>query len=192
MDGPVELVLLDRADVPAALPRWVGLYNRCFTDPPWSEPLRSVQQYLEKTAWHHEQEQLRVVEARGAQGALLGVAYGWPAAPAPPDLPFYRALAAGLGERSAERLWRGRPFEVVELMVEPTARGHGLGRRLLGRLCTDAAWCWLATHVDAPAGGLYRHLGWTRCGSFTSPAAGGDVELEVLVLDRSPELDRSA
>ncbi|WP_405904052.1 GNAT family N-acetyltransferase [Streptomyces sp. NBC_00656] len=69
--------------------------------------------------------------------------------------------------------------EVAKLMVRPSSRGQGLGRRLLDAAERSAAedgvtLLVLDTESGSPAERLYRSAGWTECGSVpdyaTDPA----------------------
>ena len=164
----------------AAVGDWLALYTACFSTPPWSEPVRSLTEYQQQVGWHFDQPGFRALKLRGGDGRVVAVAYGWPAADTPPDRPYYRALAETLGDERMRRLWDIRPFEVVELMVDPGARGQGLARQLLTHLCPTDGVSWLATHPHAPAAAAYRRIGWQRIGGRT---AGGGVPLDYFVLD---------
>ncbi|MFI6862844.1 GNAT family N-acetyltransferase [Streptomyces sp. NPDC050421] len=66
--------------------------------------------------------------------------------------------------------------EVAKLMVRPSARGRGLGRRLLDAAERSAAGdgvtlLVLDTESGSPAERLYRSAGWTECGSVPDYAA---------------------
>lgn len=66
--------------------------------------------------------------------------------------------------------------EVAKLMVRPSARGRGLGRRLLAAVERSAAedgvtLLVLDTESGSPAERLYRSAGWTECGSVPDYAA---------------------
>ena len=177
---------LDAAGARLAAAGWVDIYNACFTAPPWSEPQQAVGEYLDAKRAHFAQPGLRAVEARDANGSLVGVSYGWPSSEDLPAIPFYQGLRAGLGPRAWNALWAAKPFEVVELMVHPAARGRGLGRLLLDRLCGSAQIAFLATHPDAPAVAIYRHLGWRRFGQFQvdTQYSPNRITLDAYVLDR--------
>ncbi|MFD3654955.1 GNAT family N-acetyltransferase [Streptomyces sp. NPDC058620] len=83
------------------------------------------------------------------------------------------------GERVAGTIGLVRPplpnarhrAEVAKLMVRPSARGQGLGRRLLAAAEEAAAASGvtlliLDTESGSPAEHLYRSAGWTECGSI--------------------------
>lgn len=92
--------------------------------------------------------------AYGAGGALLGVVT--------------LARAAMPNQRH-----RG---DIAKLLVRTSARGRGLGRRLLATAEAGAAAAGLTllvldTETDSPAEGLYRSAGWTRVGTVPGYAA---------------------
>ncbi|WP_306806452.1 GNAT family N-acetyltransferase [Streptomyces sp. DH12] len=95
--------------------------------------------------------------ARGADGELLGVVSLVRAAP-------------------SNQRHRG---DVSKLLVHTSARGRGVGRRLLAAVEAGAAEAGLTllvldTETGSPAEGLYRSAGWTRAGTVpgyaTDPA----------------------
>jgi len=176
---------LDAAEARAGLGDWLGVHSRCFCPPPWNEPTRSLTGYRERVGWHLEQPGFRAFEIRGADGTVTAVAYGWPSAETLPDRPVYRTVADALGPERLRWLWGARPFEVVELMVDPDARGRGLARQLLAELCPADGVSWLVTRGDTPAAAVYRRLGWQQLGSDTTETG---VQLDVFVLDPGPPL----
>lgn len=166
---------LDRAGVRERAAAWTAVYNACFTTPPWHEPHRSTDQYLERIGWHLDQPDLRGVEALDEHRTVVAVAYGWPSAEEVPDRLIYRAIAEVLGDEATAALWAERPFEVVEVMVDPTARGKGLGARLLAAIREGHRTAWLLTRPDSDAPAFYRRLGWKRAAEI--PAIGYDLYL---------------
>ncbi|GHC99438.1 N-acetyltransferase [Streptomyces violarus] len=69
--------------------------------------------------------------------------------------------------------------ELVKLMVDPDARGRGLGRRLLATAEEAAAAAGvtllhLDTETGSPAERLYRSAGWTAIGAIPDYAASPD------------------
>lgn len=176
---------LDAGEAGSALHDWLVLYTRCFSTPPWNEPALDLTEYELQVGWHFEQPGFRALEARAAGGAVAAVAYGWPAGDTPPDRPYYWTLAEALGVDRVGQLWETRPFEVVELMVDPGVRGQGLARQLLRHLCPSDGVSTLATHTDAPAVAMYLHLGWRRIGSSNTNSR---VPLDYFVLDPNQRL----
>ncbi|MFI6938130.1 GNAT family N-acetyltransferase [Streptomyces sp. NPDC050418] len=66
--------------------------------------------------------------------------------------------------------------EIVKLMVAPSARGHGLARRLLAAVEAYAAGAGvtllvLDTETGSPAERMYRAAGWTEVGTVPGYAA---------------------
>ncbi|MFE0803642.1 GNAT family N-acetyltransferase [Streptomyces sp. NPDC058812] len=81
--------------------------------------------------------------------------------------------------------------ELVKLMVSGTARGRGLGRRLLTAAEEAAAAAGISllhldTETGSPAEHLYRSTGWTRAGTIPDYAAdpGGQLRPTTLYFKR--------
>jgi len=159
---------LDSAAVRERAAAWTGLYNACFSAAPWNEPHHSEAEYLELISWHLDQPGLRGVEVCDADGAPIAVAYGWPCAEQVPDSGLYRRIAEALGPEATAELWAERPFEIVEVMVGPAARGLGLGRSLLTAIRAGFDTAWLLTRADSDAPAFYRALGWERAAEVTA------------------------
>jgi len=162
--SPRELNRLDAGQARASLGDWLGPYTRCFSAPPWNEPVHSLADYQAKVGWHFQQPGFRALEVRTDGGSVIAVAYGWPSPETLPEYPYYQSLADCLGPDRMRQIWSARPFEVVELMVDPVARRQGLGRQLLAHLCPSDGVSWLATRSDSPAAAVYRRLGWRHVG----------------------------
>jgi ribosomal protein S18 acetylase RimI-like enzyme len=109
---------------------------------------------------HAGRQGFRAVIADDEAGQLVGLAYGYTGAP---GQWWHDIVSAGMGEEAAARWLGPGHFELVELMVAPAARGHGLGGRLhdsiVGGLAATTAV--LSTQTDnEPALALYRRRGW--------------------------------
>lgn len=132
----------------------------CYRPPPFNLTEGEIAEYsidLERQLGH---EDLRATTAWGAD-RLIGVAYGFHGPERIPDAgEFYGPVVSALGRPRVDRLLSGRPFEVVQVMVEPSTQRLGVGRDLLERLVTDVARAWLVTLPDSPASRLYRSAGW--------------------------------
>jgi hypothetical protein len=75
--------------------------------------------------------------------------------------PLFAGLYRMLAERDdADRL---RGMEVVELAVDPAARGAGVAQGLLERLLGGGPG-WLLADANAPAHGWYARRGWVGLG----------------------------
>lgn len=136
--------------------------------------------YRRRIGGHLAHPGLEARDARDSTGQLLGVAYGWTAGAGWPDDDFHRALTTGLGAQHSGWLSANATFEVAELMVSPSTRRTGLGRRLLSALCGDHPLAWLATHPGSPATDFYRRLGRRRYGAAETLTR---LPLEVFVLE---------
>ncbi|XVS62010.1 N-acetyltransferase family protein [Actinosynnema sp. CA-299493] len=157
------------------------IYRACFAAPPWNEDEARFARFADRLARHMAEPGVRGIVARH-DGEPVAVAYGWPSAPEVPDTPFYTGAHNALAPADRYRL-RPSAIEVVELMVAPGHRGHGLAGRLLERFVRGYPRAWLCTHPDAPARHLYRSRGWVERGSFTDV---NGVPLIVLTLDAAP------
>lgn len=112
---------------------------------------------------HLDREGLLAVAARGADGRLEGVAYGYLGAPGQWWHDQVRAALVAVHGAGQAQDWLQGAFEVCELHVRPGSQGTGLGRVLLGRLLTGTrAPRALLTTPDSEtrARGFYRAAGW--------------------------------
>jgi GNAT superfamily N-acetyltransferase len=114
-----------------------------------------------------------------------GFATGWTTPDPFPTNRSYADVAAQLGPRLGPLLVGA--FEVDELAVRSSARGSGLGRRLLAALCDGAApdgRGWLITSRSAPdALTFYRRCGWHEVLPESGSATG---DLVVLLAPQHP------
>ena len=161
---------LDRAGVEAAHDELVGLYARCFAEPPWSEGADDVAAYAERIGEWAARTGFAGLVARSDGGTLVAAAYGWVGRPEVEGVSL-----PGVGHDSA--------FHVGDLMVDAPARRRGLGRALLDRLVAGRRPAVLVTHPGSDARGLYESAGWRRTGDLTLPSG---VDRVVFVLDDRP------
>lgn len=137
-----------------------GLYQCCYTDPPWSETPVQLAGYPGKLAASTRRPGFAAWIVRG-HGRLAGICYGWPTPSELSGNRIYATLIRAAGAEGAAVLTRGA-FEVAELFVHPAHQGRGLGRTLLARAVAGRDTAWLITHPGAPAARLYERLGWRR------------------------------
>jgi GNAT superfamily N-acetyltransferase len=161
---------LDGAGVVAAHDELVGLYARCFAEPPWSEGTDDFAAYAERIREWAARSGFAGLVARSAGGTLVAAAYGWVGRPEVEGVPL-----PGVGH--------GPAFHVGDLMVDASARRRGLGRALLDGLVADRRPAVLVTHPDSDARGLYESAGWRRTGALTLPSG---VDRVAYVLDDRP------
>jgi GNAT superfamily N-acetyltransferase len=109
---------------------------------------------------HAGREAFRCVIADDEAGRLVGLAYGYRGRPGEW---WYDVVAGEMGEQLASRWLGPRHFELVELMVAPDRRRHGLGGLLHDAILDRATktTAVLSTQVDnAAARTLYKRRGW--------------------------------
>jgi GNAT superfamily N-acetyltransferase len=158
----------------ALLDDLTGVYGEVFGDPPWHEDTAAAQAFRQRLTTDAGRDGFRAVVARTGT-RIDGFATGWLTRTPLPDERAYPRVTSQLGEiRTCERL--DGAFEVDELAVVPTARGRGLGRRLLHLITQTApqrrAWLLTARHASV-AVVFYRRMGWHEADPL--PHAGNDI-----------------
>ena len=133
-----------------------ALYDRVFGDFPDQDAWR--EQMYDR---HRVRADFRLAVALD-DDRLVGFAWGYRGDRGQywPDL-----VAEKLPDIAAD--WVGGHFEFVELAVEPTSRGNGLGRQLHDALLdgrTGKALLGTTSDADDPAVRLYRSRGWRTLG----------------------------
>ena len=96
-------------------------------------PADTVESRRGFVAAHTRRPGFRAVATLDAEGSPIGFGYGYDSAP---GQWWHEQVRAGL-EPSTYRAWMADCFEVVELHVQPTAQGHGLGYSQLLLLLDD-------------------------------------------------------
>jgi GNAT superfamily N-acetyltransferase len=137
-------------------------YVEVFTAPPWShrdpdETRRAFRARLEGDAGR---DGFRALVERSAEGAIAGFVTGW-TTPGPfrTDRAYGKVLER-LGSEQVDELLVGA-FEIDELGVLKSARGTGLGRRLLAAAVEEHPRAWLLTWNQAhDTIAFYRRVGW--------------------------------
>ena len=151
-----------RADVLEIADELTAAYVEVFTAPPWEhrdpeETRRAFRARLEPDA---RRDGFRALVERTADGAIAGFVTGWTT-----ESPFRTDRAYGkvlerLGSEQVEELLVGA-FEIDELGVLQSARGSGLGRRLLAAAAEEHPRAWLLTWDQAhDTIAFYRRVGW--------------------------------
>jgi ribosomal protein S18 acetylase RimI-like enzyme len=104
------------------------LYAQSFLGPPHTR-IESREEYLQRWARHSARPGFVFLTLSFASRSPVGFLYGYAARP---GTWWYDTVSAALPTEVRDR-WLTDAFELVELAVVPTSRGHGLGSLLLRR-----------------------------------------------------------
>jgi ribosomal protein S18 acetylase RimI-like enzyme len=137
-------------------------YVEVFTAPPWAhrDPEETRVAFGARLESDAQRNGFRALVERGDDGAIAGFVTGW-TTPSPfrTDRAYGKVLER-LGEEQVAELLVGA-FEIDELGVRKSARGTGLGRRLLAAAVEDHPRAWLLTWNQAhDTIAFYRRVGW--------------------------------
>ncbi|MFB6835632.1 GNAT family N-acetyltransferase [Streptomyces sp. NPDC056361] len=196
----VRLTVWSWRDEPLALYRSLGFA----TAAPWDDrpdllclekPLDAVERLSPEAVRAHASDGLAALLVDAVDG---GASVGFRAPLEPAEAAAWWARAAGEAAEGVRDVWAalgpdGRPAgvvtlvragtangrhrgEIARLLVHRSARGRGLGRRLLAAAEAHAAATGLTllvldTQTDSPAERLYRAAGWTAAGTIPDFAA---------------------
>jgi GNAT superfamily N-acetyltransferase len=153
-------------------------YVEVFTAPPWDhrDPEETRVAFRRRLEGDARRDGFRALIERSADGAISGFVTGW-TTPAPfrTDRAYGKVLER-LGPEQVEELLVGA-FEIDELGVRRTARGTGLGRRLLEAAVADHPRAWLLTWNQAhDTIAFYRRVGWRE-----PPARGPETDIVIFL-----------
>jgi ribosomal protein S18 acetylase RimI-like enzyme len=137
-------------------------YVEVFTAPPWGhrDPEETRVAFRARLESDAHRDGFRALVERTDGGSIAGFVTGW-TTPSPfrTDRAYGKVLER-LGEEQVEELLVGA-FEIDELGVRKTARGTGLGRRLLAAAVEEQPRAWLLTWDQAhDTIAFYRRVGW--------------------------------
>jgi ribosomal protein S18 acetylase RimI-like enzyme len=136
----------------------IRAYSAAFTPPPYSDPLRGAEVRQRLLDVHSKRRGFRGLVARDdGTGEIVGMTYGYHGAP---GQWWHDVVAQELGGDSAAT-WLGDSYELVEIAVQPSHQGQGIGAALIAALLRDRdeATCVLSTRTDSRAYLLYGRLG---------------------------------
>jgi GNAT superfamily N-acetyltransferase len=137
-------------------------YVEVFTAPPWEhrDPEQTRRAFRARLEGDAPRDGFRALIERSADGAIVGFVTGW-TTPAPFRTDrSYGSVLERLGAEQVEELLVGA-FEIDELGVLKSARGTGLGRRLLAAAVREHPRAWLLAWNQAhDTLAFYRHVGW--------------------------------
>lgn len=126
------------------------LLLRAFAEKPYSYDEDRIARRLASWSDWARIPGFRVVTARGER-RLLGIGWSWDSVLGSDEQP---TMFGDLYTTMAEQPWSRRLVgtELVEVAVDPDARGSGVGRTLIDRLVGEGPE-WLLAHPQAPAAG---------------------------------------
>jgi ribosomal protein S18 acetylase RimI-like enzyme len=149
-------------DVLGIVDQLTEAYVEIFTAPPWGhrDPERTRIAFRKRLEGDAHRDGFRAWIERSDDGAIAGFLTGW-TTPAPFRTDrSYGSVLDRLGADQVEDFLIGA-FEVDELGVASSARGTGLGRRLLEVATQERPRTWLlAWNQNHDTLAFYRHLGW--------------------------------
>ncbi|MCW2831940.1 MAG: hypothetical protein JWP31_2632, partial [Aeromicrobium sp.] len=137
-----------------------AVYLAAYGDASLPESVHDAQNFVDSTLTRHARRSgFRLVVAETA-GTVSGYGYGFTGRRGQ----FWSDWLAGAAPHDVVETWVGEHFELVDLVVHPQFRGHGVSGLLLDQLLDglphDRAL--LATAPDGgPAARLYAGRGWT-------------------------------
>ncbi|MGX6605562.1 GNAT family N-acetyltransferase [Micromonosporaceae bacterium Da 78-11] len=163
---------------PALLDDLTGVYGEVFGAPPWHEDTAAAQAFRQRLTNDAGRDGFRAVVAR-AGTRVDGFATGWFTRTPLPDERAYPRVVSQLGPDRTQLLL-DKAFEVDELAVVSTARGRGLGRRLLHLIIQTApqgrAWLLTARRATDTVA-FYRRMGWHEA----EPLSPGGTDIVVFL-----------
>lgn len=148
-------------DAVKQLDELADLYVKVYAEPPYNGgPKYTRQAFLVRTKEQLARPGFTLITARQA-GALVGFSFGFQMSP--------YGWWANTTDAPREIL-RALKFAVIELLVDSSYRGSGIGHALAGQLLDDRSeeYATLATRRDAAAHAMYVRWGWRVVGRFTT------------------------
>jgi ribosomal protein S18 acetylase RimI-like enzyme len=153
-------------------------YVEVFTAPPWEhrDPEETRVGFRARLEGDARRDGFRALVERSADGAIAGFVTGW-TTPAPFRTDrSYGSVLQRLGAEQVEELLVGG-FEIDELGVLKSARGTGLGRRLLEAAVAAHPRAWLLAWNQAhDTLAFYRRVGWQE-----PPVRGPETDIVVFL-----------
>jgi GNAT superfamily N-acetyltransferase len=159
-------------EMPAIADELTDAYVEIFTAPPWEhrDPEETRVAFRNRLEGDAHRDGFRALVERSDDGQIAGFLTGW-TTPAPfrTDRAYGKVLER-LGQKQVDELLVGA-FEIDELGVRHSARGTGLGRRLLAAAVEQHPRAWLLTWDQAhDTIAFYRRAGWLEPAACMAPA----------------------
>lgn len=171
----VNYELLDGEQARLLVPHLVGLYALVYAEPPYEEGPEQVKRFAETLPDELDRDGFALTAATIGD-RLAGAAYGW-------TMDAGRWWSHASAEPPAD-LKESPKFAIMEWMVHPQHRGHGIGRALMQHLLggRPEPWATLASDPRSAARGMYTRAGWRQVGESTL-SWGPAMDLLALPLD---------
>ena len=164
-----------RTDLPAGLAAALtDLYAVVYAEPPYREGPEQVARFAAGLPDEAARPGFTIATAEDHSG-LVGAAYGW-------TMPSGRWWSQADTNPPAHLL-NADKIAVMEWMVRPDRRGHGVGAEVIRRLLDGRAegWATLASDPRSVARGMYGRAGWRQVARSVLPW-GPPMDLLVLPL----------
>lgn len=135
----------------------IRVYGEAFALPPYSDPDRGMEVRARMRDVHRIRAGFRAFAAVEANGAVVGMIYGYRSAAGQ----WWHDMVRNALPVEGARRWIGSAYELVEVAVLPACQGMGIGTALIEELLRgcDEATCVLSTRTDSEAHHLYARLG---------------------------------
>lgn len=138
----------------------VSVYRSVYSLPPYLESENQIESFSKSWEARASSAGFLFYGALDEKDRLVGFSYGWQSLAGDA---WNVKLSQQLGERSSQ--WLSDCFEFVDLAVDPSAQGSGLGRNLTKGLfdLVEAKTAVLMTHQTATkASAMYLRDGWVK------------------------------
>lgn len=185
MTFPVSIKIGGRADAERLFEPICILYDQVFSQPPFRWTDEESQHHRELFASLMNEPTFGIATAEASQ-QLVGFAYGYQLRP---DTRWWQNFLEAVPDDIA-REWPGRTFALIDLAVDETWRGQGLGRKLTDALLTGrteqrATLSVQPTATDTQA--FYVHLGWRKVGRKEMPPGIVSPFFDIYVAEIEPQ-----
>lgn len=167
----VEIAEVELKQVQSLYGQLQKVYLAAFSLPPYREGETDVVRFRESFMRHTRRGGFRCVVAKDSEQGVVGFGYGYTSKPGQ----WWRdVVEEGMSKENA-RKWLSDAFEFVELAVQPSMQGRGIGGRIHDELLRGLPnrTAVLSTYQgETPALFLYRKRGWiTLLWDFLFPGA---------------------
>jgi ribosomal protein S18 acetylase RimI-like enzyme len=165
MTSTYRVELVDAAAAAGLSDDIIRIHNDVYSDSPFNRPSSGIDFGTAVLPLHLGRKEFTLATARDTDDAVVGYCYGYVG----DHGQFWTDYVAERIHPSLEKAWLGDHLEIVELAVEKSARGKGVGRSLMTTLLDsrgDDRMALLTVAKNAPALDLYESLGFTSFGEF--------------------------